>query len=311
MKVFISWSGDAERRVAEALRDALHTVGTGNVEAFVSSIDIPRGGRGIAAIEQELSATDYGIVVLSRANLHKPWINYEAGALSTKLLNRRVATVLLDLSTADVDTPLADFQATHFRQRESVRQLFTQIVNAAAESFPEKAVALLFSAEWPAVEASWQPDEDADGNVEPRNDTSMLEELVSRVRSLAAGQDRLANSMSHGTPRERAALDARLTTGAPYSSFRDYLNKLVRSETAGMVWVQNVTEYAGGALSVELAGEPETTRAEFEQAMVLATDAVPAARDVRIKMPLEPVDSVAGLRPNDTVETITEPIDSD
>ncbi|PPH24141.1 hypothetical protein C5C99_00370 [Rathayibacter sp. AY1C4] len=188
MKVFISWSGSAEQRVAEALRDALGSVCAGEVEPFVSSQDIPLGERGIPMIEAKLSSTDYGIVVLSSGNKGRPWINYEGGALAT-LLNRRVAVVLMDLSRADVDTPLAPFQSARFHDRDEMLRLFTEIAQHARASFPTGTVATLFDAAWSSIQQSWIPNQDATPK-RSRSSQDMLEELVERVRSIETSQAR-------------------------------------------------------------------------------------------------------------------------
>src|SRR5664279_2432056 len=81
MKVFISWSGDASQRVAKALRDWLPQV-INAIEPFMSSEDIEKGTRGLAAIASELEATSCGIICLTPKNFQKPWVNFEAGAIS-------------------------------------------------------------------------------------------------------------------------------------------------------------------------------------------------------------------------------------
>lgn len=300
MKVFISWSGQAEGVVAEALREALHAVSANGVQAFVSNVDIPRGERGVAAIESELQATDYGIVILSAGNKDRPWINYEGGALATAL-GRRVATVLLNLRTADVDTPLAPFQATLFENRSSVLRLFTEIIQSANPAFPTSSIETLFDAAWPALEASWVPEASAGANRRPPND--MLEEVVNSVRRLVEGQAAIARSVADTSRVQQAERLARVTT--PITNFEDYLRDRVRKESHGLVWVEAMT-LSGTTWSVRLSGYDHTTRAEYEEAMEVVWGLTPPDNPAVVAAPLEPVDRDRGWLPRDTVRSIRD-----
>lgn len=250
MKVFISWSGSSERRVAEALRDALGSVCAGEVEPFVSSQDIPLGERGIPMIEAKLSSTDYGVVVLSAANKDRPWINYEGGALAT-LLNRRVAVVLMDLGRADVDTPLAPFQSALFHDREEMLRLFTEIAQHARASFPAGTVATLFNAAWGSIQESWAPDPDA-APKRSRSTQEMLEELVERVRSIDTGQARTFNQL-------RA--EQQFRGEDDLATFRS----AVAVASKGTVHVDEVTHTMDGTVHVLVSEDKQVTE-ELEKA---------------------------------------------
>lgn len=76
MKVFISWSGDRAKVIAEELREWLPTV-IQSIEPFVSSRDIPLGGRGLQTLANELESCDFGILCLTQANIESPWILFE------------------------------------------------------------------------------------------------------------------------------------------------------------------------------------------------------------------------------------------
>ncbi len=64
MKVFISWSGEQSRIVAEALRDWLPDV-IQAIEPFLSSHDIPKGARWGLELAHELEGTSVGIICLT------------------------------------------------------------------------------------------------------------------------------------------------------------------------------------------------------------------------------------------------------
>src|SRR5262249_46316277 len=111
MKVFISWSGERSRAVAEALRDWLPQV-IQVVEPWVSVADIEKGSRWGADIAGKLAECRVGLICLTPENLFAPWLLFEAGALAKTLEQTSVCPYLLDLQFADIRDPLAQFQAT-------------------------------------------------------------------------------------------------------------------------------------------------------------------------------------------------------
>jgi hypothetical protein len=195
VKVFISWSGDQARSVAETLKSWLETVLAGRVSAWISSQDIAKGERGLAVIGKELEAGTFGLVVVTRSNAQAPWINFEAGALGKSLGEARVATALVDLTPADLAGPLAQFQATALSDRSDVLKLVKDIATAAeagASTIPDETIELLFASKWPELEAAIAG---AVGGEEPtteRPDKEILEEVLELVRGLA--RERAANA---------------------------------------------------------------------------------------------------------------------
>jgi hypothetical protein len=111
MKIFISWSGDASQEVAKALKDWLpnvfQAIQPGDV--FLSSTDIPVGSQWFQELGKVLDACDFGILCLTRGNLAAPWILYEAGAVSKRFDNARVAPLLIGLRNQDLASPLSHF----------------------------------------------------------------------------------------------------------------------------------------------------------------------------------------------------------
>jgi hypothetical protein len=85
MGVFISWSGEnsASHKLAKALYEWIPNV-LQNVECYLSSEDTDAGSLWSERIMKELGSNNVGIVCLSHANLQNRWLNFEAGAISTK-----------------------------------------------------------------------------------------------------------------------------------------------------------------------------------------------------------------------------------
>ena len=125
MKVFISWSGERSRRVAQLLNTWLKCV-LQHTQPWISTDDIERGAFWFTEISKALSETSTGIVCLTKENISQPWILFEAGALAKGLSSARVCTVLIDLEPRHIKDPLAQFNHTTLKE-ESMRKLITTL----------------------------------------------------------------------------------------------------------------------------------------------------------------------------------------
>lgn len=128
MKIFISWSGNRSKKVAELLKNWIKCV-IQAVDPWISSRDIDRGSIWFSEINSQLSETNNGIVCLTKANLEKPWILFESGALAKGLNHSRVYTFLIDLESNDVKDPLAQFNHT-LPTKESLYALIRSLNNS-------------------------------------------------------------------------------------------------------------------------------------------------------------------------------------
>jgi hypothetical protein len=81
MKIFLSWSGERSKVVADALRswipDVIHAV-----KPWMSGVDIRAGMRWSREVDEELGDTQFGILCLTKENQTAPWLLFEAGALA-------------------------------------------------------------------------------------------------------------------------------------------------------------------------------------------------------------------------------------
>jgi len=131
MKVFLSWSGDASHKVALILRDWLPSV-IQSIEPYVSSEDIDKGARWSTDIASELADSSYGILCVTKDNLHAPWLTFEAGALSKTMDKSFVSPFLFNIKRAEVNGPILQFQSTVF-EKEDVKKLLVSLNKAGSE----------------------------------------------------------------------------------------------------------------------------------------------------------------------------------
>lgn len=192
MRIFISWSGNASRAVAVALREWLPTV-LQAAEPYVSSEDIEKGARWSAEIAQQLNDTDFGIICVTEDNFGSPWINFEAGALSKIVDTSRVSPFLLDVRPADLVGPLSQFQAT-LPELEDVIRLLRSINSFTERPVDEARLVKSVQMWWSGLEEQLNAIRGQERHPEAehkREPIEMIEELLEITRGI---QRRLLSS---------------------------------------------------------------------------------------------------------------------
>jgi hypothetical protein len=180
--VFISWSGNRSKHVAEALREWLPMV-LQVAKPFLSKKDIDKGSRWHIELANALETTKVGIVCLTPENPLAPWLLFEAGALS-KTVDRGtvVCTYLLaGLQPSDVRPPLSEFQATK-AEKDETQQMLQSINKAIGSPLAEHTLNGVFDALWPMLEAKLSALPEPETNVPPKRN---LEDMISEVLDLS------------------------------------------------------------------------------------------------------------------------------
>jgi hypothetical protein len=205
MRVFISWSGDLSRRVAEALRQYLPLMIQG-VEAFMSKHDLESGTRWSLELAKELEASSFGILCLTPDNLDSNWMLFEAGAL-TKHVEGRVCGLLIGgLKPTDVAGPLSQFQNRSFARNE-VEVLLRDINTASEKPLTTPQLDTIFDKWWPDIESAYNSAlESTDGISKriPRDQRDLIEEILTRIRAIEGAIERKSMSFTMGAMLDQA-----------------------------------------------------------------------------------------------------------
>ncbi len=147
MKIFISWSGDKSREVAEFLSDWLKYV-IQTSEPWISTDDIYKGDAWFSEIAKNLNESETGIICVTKENKNKPWLLFEAGALANKF-GKRVCPLLIDLDKTE--NPLNQLNHT-LPNKKDIRKLIGSL-NALPEKPIEKIILdKIFETYWPLFE---------------------------------------------------------------------------------------------------------------------------------------------------------------
>jgi len=225
MKVFISWSGDQSRELAEVLRDWLPAV-LQSVKPFFTPSDIEKGARWGKDIAQELEASSFGIFCLTKENLTRPWIMFEAGALSKRIDTSRVCPVLFGVENADLEGPLVQFQASPFSETEMRKLVRTLNAGLGDQKLEDSVLTSVFEMWWPKLNerVAKVMDQHAGKRKDASNtrtDRDILEEVLQLTRLNAT-----ANTRSSRGPSTRADPDALIY------AFRQILELIDQIESA-------------------------------------------------------------------------------
>lgn len=188
MKVFISWSGERSRVIAEGLNSWLPKV-IQAVKPFYSP-EIEKGTKGIEEINKTLEGASFGIICLTSENLKSEWIHYEAGALS-KIEGARIWTLLHNLKHSDIVQPLAQFQHT-LTKKSDIYKLLDSINAKLSEPLDKSVLRDSFERWWSDFEEILEKAEKAiDEKKEEtykvaeniRSDREILNELLELART--------------------------------------------------------------------------------------------------------------------------------
>lgn len=149
MKIFVSWSGDLSRKIAEILKKWIPCI-IQSVEVFFSPEDIEKGDNWDRTVSTQLSECKYGIICLTSENTNAPWVNFEAGAIA-KTLDSKVAALMIDIKPSDIRGPLSRYQATKF-EKDDVYQLICSINKTLEMPLDDNILKNAFEAMWTAME---------------------------------------------------------------------------------------------------------------------------------------------------------------
>jgi hypothetical protein len=177
--VFVSWSGERSRQVAESLFRWLPKV-LQNLDVWMSEHDITAGARWNLELAEQLDTTHFGILCLTPENLASPWLIFEAGALSKAIKESRVAPYRFDLSDAEVGPPLSQFQGVNADESGTLRMVMS-IHQAINSTLKQHQVEETFQVFWPQLQEMLNR---VSGDVTPavRSEREMLEELLGLMR---------------------------------------------------------------------------------------------------------------------------------
>lgn len=207
MNIFLSWSGDRSKTIAELLKKWLPYF-VQAVKPWMSSSDIDKGTRWSADIASRLEDCSIGIICLTPENIEAPWIMFESGALSKTLDKAKVCPLLFEIEPSDLKGPLVQFQTTKLVE-EDFKKLIHTINNCLEDKISEPQVDEIFYAWWPKLESDLSKLLQLKKEILPkRKDREILEEILELVRQQARKNDVLSCTIPVSKLAENLSLDS-------------------------------------------------------------------------------------------------------
>jgi hypothetical protein len=187
MRIFISWSGELSKNIAEIFRQWIPGV-IQAAKPYYSPDDITKGTRWSTEISKELDASKIGIICLTKDNLESSWIMFEAGALSKNIEKSKVVPLLFGIEPSDIQGPLVQFQAAKFSKSEMKKVV--KMINAELgdTSLAPDVIDSVFDMWWPKLESQIKEAEEKAKSVDKkdlRSERDLIEEVLSLTRELS------------------------------------------------------------------------------------------------------------------------------
>ena len=147
MQVFISWSGEPSKKLGEAVSEWLGDV-LQAVTPYFSPQGVQKGTAWYPEVVQNLKASAFGVLCLTRDNTDEPWILFEAGAVAGRFEKAHVCPVCFGFKPEDLGWPLAAFQGAEYSKAEMLK--LVQSINAVAKHarIPEGRLTRSFERCW-------------------------------------------------------------------------------------------------------------------------------------------------------------------
>lgn len=187
MKIYICWSGETSRALAEIFKEWLPAV-IQAVKPYYSPDDITKGSRWNTEISKELEASQIGLICLTKDNLEAPWVMFESGALSKNLDRSHVCPILFGVDPTDLKGPLVSFQASRF-EKADIKKVVTMI-NKKLDTAGLSSTVLnsVFEKWWPDLEGKVKKVLSKTGKTkgnETRSERDLLEEILELSRDFS------------------------------------------------------------------------------------------------------------------------------
>lgn len=232
MKVFVSWSGERSKAVAEYMSHWLKCV-IQSCEPWISTKEVDKGSILFNEIQESLNEVSVGIICLTKENKLKPWLLFEAGALAKGLEKSRVCTFLIDLEPEDVEDPLSQFMHTRPRKTEMLSLLQTINGSLKSNKLSSSVLESAFNTYWPQFEIEFKEMLEkypSISNVPERTEHDILSEVLKNTRGINHRINKLESkyaSLQNSALLEKLESQNRINSNEVYSrSLESYFGLL-------------------------------------------------------------------------------------
>jgi hypothetical protein len=177
LDLFVSWSGDAAKKAAEAF-DAWIKEMIPDIKTWFSKRSIESGAQSREEINTALRTCKYGVAFVTEETHGSAWINFEAGALWKTLADQSlIHVVLLDNKRVDLNKPLGSFQST-LVESEDMFKLVSGINLASSRPQSAANLRIVFDKRWPELETALKRATEDDPGVAVKPSVQSPQEMI-------------------------------------------------------------------------------------------------------------------------------------
>jgi TIR domain-containing protein len=119
MKIFLCWSEDRSKELAELLKNWLIKVcGIAEGDIFFSP-EIEKGTRWFDEVQRCLEGAEAAIICFTPENIQSSWMHFEAGVVLGRLKTNRIFPLLFQVRSDELTGPLSEFQGASISKKDS------------------------------------------------------------------------------------------------------------------------------------------------------------------------------------------------
>ncbi|MBY4210788.1 TIR domain-containing protein [Rhodococcus fascians] len=220
--VFLSWSGERSKAIAEALKKWLPTL-VDDIEPWASSVSIQAGNQWLGEVNKNLDSAMFGIVIVTSENKSREWVNFEAGALSQRFVGDARGSVVPLMADFDhpteLPTTLSQFQAVPMTDDGLWR-----LAKALAKTLGKKETVV--RTRFDGSLSDLRSDLDAALQVKsasaPRSIESKVDELLQSTRAFGQEKMEFDNAWQMGAADETSKIAQRFLDSQHIHGIREY-----------------------------------------------------------------------------------------
>lgn len=202
------------------------------------------------------------MVFITPENQREEWLNFECGAMLTRVGEQQLCPVLIDLPNLEYKGPLKNLQLTAFEDKEEMRKLVLDIHDLSESTVTKEVISDTFDDRWDRFVAA-ATEGMARHIAGPlvaeaeRGNDDKLDEALDMLRALTRESRRSAQSQGGGGPTNARAAWAFVRRfkhdEIPFESFVDAAQRLDRDLRGEIVTLEGGG--AGRIMGVEARGD--------------------------------------------------------
>jgi hypothetical protein len=183
MQIFLSWSGERSKKIAEVLKPWLEKV-IQALDTFFSADDIEKGEFWLSKLTTAVQESGFGIICITKENQTEAWIHFEAGALALRYNRANVSPIIFDKDMEGLKNPLGLLQATRF-DKEQMFRLIRDINNKIKSPLKPDILSSAFEKHWDELKTAIDKIPTAPSPLTPKeSNEEMLREILENTQVL-------------------------------------------------------------------------------------------------------------------------------